>query len=123
MCLSFTILDALALFGHGHFAMEYLLMGIDPAPSFSERHVSSGSYTDLGIRTLYHATNSSAAHSIFSHGFLCGSSGCVGPGIYFIETPLAARHKSRNGPMLCCRGREVGGPMSTWDAPTPSGTA
>jgi hypothetical protein len=93
------ILAVPASFGHGHFAMGSLLMGIDPASSFSERRVSvsSGSYTDLGIRTLYHATNSSAAHSILSHGFRCGSSGCVGPGIYFADTPSAARHKSRNG--------------------------
>lgn len=64
---------------------------------FDLRAESSGSYTDLGTRTLYHATSASAARSILSGGFRCGSSGCVGGGIYFADSPSAARHKSRNG--------------------------
>jgi hypothetical protein len=84
-------------------------MGIDPAPSFSERHVSSGSYTDLGIRTLYHATNSSAAHSILTHVFRWGSSGYVGLVIYFAVAPPAARHKlsPRNGTDVVLQAADV----------------
>lgn len=66
---------------------------------------SSSSTTYLGTRTLYHATNASAARSILSEGFRCGSSGCIGGGIYFAESPSSARHKSNNGTdvVLECR--------------------
>jgi hypothetical protein len=58
---------------------------------------SSAPYTNLGTWTFYHATSASVAPSILSGGFRCGSSGCVGGGIYFADSPSAARHKSRNG--------------------------
>jgi hypothetical protein len=61
---------------------------------------SHGPHTDLGTRTLHHATNSSAACNILSGGFRCGSSGCVGGGIYFADTPSAAQHKPRNGSVV-----------------------
>jgi hypothetical protein len=72
---------------------------------------AGGSFADLGTRLLYHATNEEAAGSILGHGaaltraghFRCGSSGCVGGGIYFADTPSAARHKSRNGSEIVLR--------------------
>ena len=61
------------------------------------RGSSSSEYTELGTMTLYHATNASAASSIRSGNFRCGSSGCVGGGIYFADSASAAKHKSRYG--------------------------
>ena len=66
----------------------------DWSPSSSS---SSPSTQHLGTRTLYHATSESAARGILSEGFRCGSRGCVGGGIYFADSPRAARHKSSHG--------------------------
>ena len=63
-----------------------------------QRYAGSGTGSqNMGTRTLYHATNATAANNILNGGFRCGSSGCCGGGIYFASTPQQARHKSRNG--------------------------
>ncbi len=113
------ILAVPASFGHGHVTMEgSLLMGIDTASSFSERHISSGFYTDIGIRTLYHATNSSGQPTVSSPtAFVAGRVAAWAPAsILPTRRPLLGTSLA-TAPMLCCR------PMSTWDTLTPSGTA
>lgn len=66
---------------------------------------STASSSDLGTRTLYHATNESAARSILENGFRCGSDGCVGGGIYFADSRESAIHKSRRGSSVVLRCR------------------
>ena len=55
------------------------------------------------VQTLFHATTPFNADCILKHGFLCGSSGLAGGGIYFAETEADASRKAhRNGAMLKC---------------------
>jgi hypothetical protein len=55
------------------------------------------------VKTLFHATTPFNADCILKHGFLCGSGGLAGGGIYFAETEADANRKAhRSGAMLKC---------------------
>ena len=51
----------------------------------------------MTTKTLYHATNESAANSIDYQGFRRGGGGRQGSAVYLSETPSEARRRSRNG--------------------------
>ena len=56
------------------------------------------------VVTLFHSTTPFNADCILTHGFLCGSSGLAGGGIYFAESGAdAIRKAQRNGAMLLCQ--------------------
>ena len=60
------------------------------------------------VKTLFHATTPPNAQSILMQGFICGSNGIAGGGIYFAETEADAHRKAhRHGAMLMC-GVEIG---------------
>ena len=55
-------------------------------------------------RTLYHVTTPHNAECILRYGFMCGSQGLAGGGIYFAETQSDANRKAhRNGALLRCQ--------------------
>ena len=47
------------------------------------------------LTVLYHATDALAAPKIKQMGFICGSSGMAGPGIYFSTSAKKARSRCR----------------------------